>query len=195
MPVDREAAERAIFDFLKALGRDPTTEPELEQTPARVVEAFMTDLLAGYDVDPATLLLEPAGDAPDSGGIVVIRDIAVATTCPHHLMPALGTASVAYVPGARLLGIGTVARLVDALARRLTVQEAIGAGVVQALVQHAGARGAYCELTLAHSCLGARGARQSGASVRTVSRAGTLASPEAAGELALALGAYEATAP
>jgi len=188
MATDRKAAERAVADLLRALGHDPALDPELAGTPARVVEAFSRDLLAGYDVDVGKLLEDSTTAAPEDAGIVVIRDIAVATTCPHHLMPALGSATVAYAPGSRLLGLGTIARLVDALARRLTVQEAIGSGVVSALVDQVGARGAYCELTLVHTCLGARGARQVDASVRTIARAGTLATPEAAAELALALG-------
>jgi GTP cyclohydrolase I len=188
MATDHEAAERAVADLLRALGHDPASDPELAETPARVVEAFSRDLLAGYDVDVAKLLEDSTTAAPEDAGIVVVSDIAVATTCPHHLMPALGSATVAYAPGARLLGLGTIARLVDALARRLTVQEAIGSGVVSALVEQAGARGAYCELTLVHTCLGARGARQVDASVRTIARAGSLTTPEAAAELALALG-------
>jgi GTP cyclohydrolase I len=88
------------------------------------------------------------------------------------LLPALGVAQVVYLPGRLLLGIGTITALVDAYARRLTLQEAIGQSVVSALVEHAGARGAYCELELEHSCLRARGERQAGALVRTSARAG-----------------------
>jgi GTP cyclohydrolase I len=191
MAVDRQAAERAVAALLRALGHDPDAEPELEETPARVAEAFACDLLVGEAVDVAALLRQDAdGPAPGEAGsgIVVVRGVSIATTCPHHLMPALGSATVAYLPGQRLLGLGTIARLADALARRLTVQEAIGQGVVNALVEHAGARGAYCELTLTHTCLGARGARQAGASVRTVALAGALADPTAVPELGLALG-------
>jgi GTP cyclohydrolase I len=108
--------------------------------------------------------------------------------CPHHLLPALGVAHVVYLPGASLLGIGTITALVDAFARRLTLQEAIGENVVTALMQHAGARGAYCELSLEHSCLRARGERQAEALVRSSARAGTLAGRDALSEIALALG-------
>jgi GTP cyclohydrolase I len=191
MAVDRQAAERAVAALLRALGHDPDVEADLKQTPARVAEAFACDLLAGEAVDVAALLGQDA-DGPESreagSGLVVVRGVSIATTCPHHLMPALGSATVAYLPGRRLLGLGTIARLVDALARRLTVQEAIGQRVVDALVEHAGARGAYCELTLTHTCLGARGARQAGASVRTVALAGALVQASAAAELGLALG-------
>jgi GTP cyclohydrolase I len=103
-------------------------------------------------------------------------------------LPALGTANVVYLPGKTLLGIGTIAALVDAYARRLTLQEAIAQSVVEALVEHAGARGAYCELELEHGCLRARGERQAHALVRSSARAGELLGKEAAMEISLALG-------
>ncbi len=174
MAVDRHAAEQAIRAFLKALGHDPETSRELSRTPAFVVEAFERDLLAGYSVDVAALLTSESGKAPSAGphGLVIVRDIGVATMCPHHLLPGIGKATVAYLPGEQLVGIGAIAKAVDAFARRLTLQETIGDSVVRALVEHAGARGAYCLLNLEHACLAARGARQIGAAVVTVSRAG-----------------------
>lgn len=174
MAVDREAAERAIRAFLTALGHDPSANPMLEGTPARVTEAFDQDLLSGYAVDvPALLLAESEALGRDGPrGLVIVRDVSVATVCPHHLLPALGRAAVAYLPGERIVGIGTMARAVDAFARRLTLQETIGEAVVRSLVDAVGARGAYCRIALRHSCLAARGARQSEASVITVAEAG-----------------------
>jgi GTP cyclohydrolase IA len=190
MGVDRPAAARAIGDFLKALGFDPAEHAELAATPERVSEAFADDLLRGHDVDIRELVRRGSCEAKAAakGGPVSVIGIAVATICPHHLLPALGRASVVYLPGAMLLGIGTVTALVDAFARRLTLQEAIGQNVVSALVEHAGARGAYCELELEHSCLRARGERQVGAVVRSSARAGEFASANAVPEIALALG-------
>lgn len=187
--VDIKAAERGILEFLRAIGHDPAQDPELYQTPARVVEAFTRDLLSGYTVDVANLLASGSALATSAGssGIVVVRDLAVATVCPHHLMPALGRATVAYLPGQRLLGIGTVAALLDAFARRLTLQEAIAKNVVTALAEHAGTRGAYCDLSLVHSCMSARSTHQAGASVHTVATSGELAGATAAAELTLAL--------
>jgi GTP cyclohydrolase I len=190
MSVDRAAAARAIRDFLKALGFDPEQYADLAETPQRVTEAFADDLLGGHRVDVARLLAKGSCDAPPSAksGPVAVSEINVATVCPHHLLPALGVAHVVYLPGASLLGIGTISALVDAFARRLTLQEAIGENVVTALMQHAGARGAYCELVLEHSCLRARGERQRAALVRSSARAGALAGRDALGEIALALG-------
>src|SRR5262245_33156687 len=127
MAVDRAAARQAIADFLRALGRDPDEHAELEKTPERVVSAFADELLSGYDVDLEQLLADGAAVEPMPGsGVVVVRGVQIATVCPHHLLPALGSATIAYVPGSRVLGLGTLSRLVDAFARRLTLQERIG---------------------------------------------------------------------
>lgn len=180
MKIDRDAAERAVFDFLQAIGQAPEPDSELSDTPRRVVEAYANDLLCGYGVNVASLLQD--GSLNTSNGachdLVSIDSVRVVTLCPHHLMPAEGTAFVAYIPGKRLIGLGTIARLVDACARRLALQEQIGQAIVQALQNHGGTQGAFCRLSLHHSCLSARGARQSTALVRTVSAAGSLSTPE-----------------
>jgi GTP cyclohydrolase IA len=171
--MDRGAARAAIADFLRALGHDPARTPELRETPERVVDAFADELLAGYSVDLAALIA--SGSTATAGqGVVALSDIAVATVCPHHLMPGLGRANVVYRPGERVLGLGAIARLVEACARRLVLQETIGVDVVHALMTLAGARGAYCELTLVHGCLSARGACQANARATTVFREGEL---------------------
>ncbi|HYQ26803.1 MAG TPA: GTP cyclohydrolase I [Polyangiaceae bacterium] len=190
MAVDRAAAARAIGDFLKALGFDPAAHADLADTPERVTEAFADDLLRGHAVNVRDLLRKGSCEAPPGAksGPVAVTGIAIATTCPHHLLPALGRASIVYLPGQSLLGIGTLTALVDAFARRLTLQEAIGQNVVSALIEHAGARGAYCELELEHGCLRARGEHQASAIVRSSARAGEFSSPNALAEITLALG-------
>src|SRR5262245_59215855 len=177
--MDREAARAAIRDFLIALGHDPDKNPELGETPERVVEAFADELLTGYDRDLAALVTKDSSPAPPRAGLIAVRDVAIATVCPHHLMPALGRANVIYRPGDRILGLGVVARLVDACARRLVLQETIGEDVVSTLMNHAGARGALCEITLQHGCLSARGAHQVDARVTTIARSGDITESEA----------------
>ncbi|HVU00133.1 MAG TPA: GTP cyclohydrolase I [Polyangiaceae bacterium] len=174
MAFDRDAAARAIRSFLVAIGQDPAENSALRSTPERVAEAFEKDLLAGYGVDVDGLLVEESEPLGTDGprGVVVVRDVAVATMCPHHLLPGLGRATIAYLPGERLVGIGTIARVVDAFSRRLTLQEAIGDQVVRALLGAARARGAACRIELVHSCLASRGARQSDATVVTIAKAG-----------------------
>ncbi|HVY30097.1 MAG TPA: GTP cyclohydrolase I [Polyangiaceae bacterium] len=185
MPVDRARAERAVREFLLALGRDVDNDAELRGTPERVVEAYGKDLLSGYEVNVPALLSD--GEAVSENkvsGLVALSGIAVSTVCPHHLLLSNGVASVAYRPGSRLFGLGTLATLVNAYARRLSLQESIGENVVRALVEHGGALAAYCEIRLVHGCLVARGSRQSGAELTTTARRGDLD----AAELVLALG-------
>jgi GTP cyclohydrolase I len=168
--MDRGAAARAIDAFLRALGRDPDRDPSLTETGARVAAAYADELLAGYRVDVDAVLVENV--FPGKSDVVIVRDIPVTTTCPHHLMPSSGCATVAFAPDERLVGVGTVARVVDAFARRLALQEQIGEEVVAALRKHLEPRWAACRLTLAHSCMTARGERSHGAKVETVAIAG-----------------------
>jgi GTP cyclohydrolase I len=183
--VDRARAERAVRDFLVALGRDPDGDAELLGTPARVVDAYASDLLSGYEVDVKALLSDgEAVSEKKMSGFIALSGIALSTVCPHHLLLSNGSASVVYRPGARLFGLGTLAAVVNAYARRLSLQESIGESVVQALVEHGGARAAYCEVRLVHGCLVARGSRQPGTELVTTARRGDLDSAE----LALALG-------
>jgi GTP cyclohydrolase I len=186
MAVDKAEAKKAITAFLRAIGRDVEKDPELAGTPDRVVEAWANELVEGYDIDVARLLLDESSPAPaEPVGLVSLRGLSVSTMCPHHLLPARGTATVVYLPGARIAGLGTLSRLVDAYAHRLTFQETITAAVARALVQHLGARGAACRLALVHGCLASRGERQDEAVMDTVAFAGTFEAPGRDRELAL----------
>jgi GTP cyclohydrolase I len=168
--MDRGAAAEAIDAFLRALGRDPAREPELAGTAERVARAYAEDLLEGYGVDVDALLASNVFAGRTE--LVVVRDVPVVTTCPHHLMQSIGSATVAFAPEEHLIGIGTVARMVDAFARRLALQEEIGERVVAALQKHLAPRWAACRLTLSHFCMVARGERKHGARVETIALAG-----------------------
>lgn len=177
MPPDRAAAARAIDAFLRAIGRE---EPDLEGTGARVAEAFLDDLCAGYAIDTRALL-EKSAIAMESSGVVAIREIPVMTTCPHHLLLAMGTADVAFAPSSRVVGLGTLAALVDAHARRLTLQERIGDGVVDDLEAVLAPKWVACKISLAHGCMLARGERAIGTRVETLAvRGDDLAAAHAA---------------
>ena len=137
---------------MRAIGRDPAHEPALDGTGARVADAYIDELCDGYAVHVGALLAESAIEGLTD--IVLLRDLAVTTMCPHHLLPASGVARVAFAPRAKLVGIGTVVKLVDAFAHRLTLQETIGDEVTRALVEHLGGSGldaGFSSRTLASS--------------------------------------------
>lgn len=185
---DLEAASRAIQDFLTALGFDPSKDPELADTPRRVARAFGEELLTGTGADLASVLAGGTRiEGPWEHDIVVVRGLEVTAVCPHHLMPSVGQATVAYVPGARLLGLGALAKLVDVCSRRLVLQEQIGRDVATALERHAGAQGAFVRLELSHGCLNARTANASHGFVITTTTTGWLRTMEGSSALAAAL--------
>jgi GTP cyclohydrolase I len=169
---DRERAAKAIEDFLAALGFSATGE--LEGTPRRVADAWLDELVSGQGKDPLALLRSgriDLGDGPH--GAVVVRDVALATMCPHHLLPSHGRATVGILPGRFGVGLGVVAELVDALSRRMTLQETLCEQIADAAVRGLDAQGAFCRISLVHTCFVARGERQAGASVDTLAFAGS----------------------
>lgn len=183
--VDRRKAAQAIEEFLRALGHE--IEGNLEGTGERVTDAWADDLLQGEAVDAAALLRAGVIEASRyERGLVVVRDLAVTTMCPHHLLPGFGSGLVAYLPGTRIAGIGTIGHVLDALSRRLTLQERIGGQLVELLVSELGARGALCKLSLTHTCFVARGERKVGAVVETLAVAGAFAEASPERDLALA---------
>jgi GTP cyclohydrolase I len=170
--VDRAAAARAIDAFLIAIGRDPAREPELKGTGARVADAFIDELCTGYDVDTDAMLRANLIESSAEASIVELRDIAVTTMCPHHLMVGTGKATIGFRPRAHILGVGAMARVVDAFARRLTLQEAIGEGVVSAIERNVHPRWVACRIEMTHMCMTARGERAHGARLVTFAMRG-----------------------
>ena len=141
------------------------------RTPGRTICSRAT-----RSTRPRCSAREPSTADGGAGGLVIVRDLAVTTMCPHHLLPALRHRARRLPAGRpRSPGIGTIAHVVDALSRRLTLQERIGADVVALLAKELGARGALCRLSLTHACLVARGERKAGAVVETIAVAGTFA--------------------
>lgn len=174
MSVDRQRAEAAIAEFLLALGQ---TGSEFVATPARVTAAFIDELLVGDSIDVSQLILSGSELLMTPADPVLVDGLFTATVCPHHLLVAQGQALIAYQPGARLLGLGTLSRLMTACSRKMVLQEQIAQDVVQALMSHAGAQGAFCRVVLNHTCLQARGAEEHAARTVTWFGQGTLKDP------------------
>jgi GTP cyclohydrolase I len=185
MGIDRTAAANAIDAFLRALGRDAAVETELAGTGARVADAY-GELISGYAVDTKNLLASSVLSTK-TGGLVVVRDVPIVTTCPHHLLPATGTATIALQARERIVGLGTLAALVDAHARRLTLQERICEGVVADLEKILEPEWCGCRVLLSHGCMVARGERAVGSRVETVALRGA-SSPKAVAIVHGALG-------
>jgi GTP cyclohydrolase I len=160
--IDQPAAERAARDLLLALGADPDSEG-LRDTPRRVARAY-TELLTPEPFDMTTF---PNDEGYDE--LVVVRDIPFHSLCMHHMLPFHGTATVAYIPDERILGLSKLARVVDMFARDLQVQERLTKQVANWLEQHLRPKGVGVVLEAEHMCMTLRGVQKPGS--RTVTSA------------------------
>jgi GTP cyclohydrolase I len=173
---DLASAERAAADLMRALGIDPDdrARPDLAQTPRRLAEAY-AELLAAPEFDFTTFANLESYDE-----LVLVRDIPVQSVCEHHLLPFVGAAHLAYLPGERIVGLSKLARIVDHYARRPQTQERLTTQVAAGLEERLAPRGVGVVIEAHHTCMSLRGARAHGASTVTSSLLGHLRSDPAA---------------
>lgn len=164
--LDLAAAERAALDLLRAIGAD-IDAPGLRDTPRRVAASF-AELVTPAEFD-ATLFPNVGYDE-----LVVVRDIPFHTLCMHHLLPFHGHAHVAYLPGETIVGISKLARVVEAFARDLQVQERLTVQVADWLERELHPRGVGVVLSAQHMCMTIRGVRKPGATTVTSALRGLL---------------------
>lgn len=171
-PVDIDRAEAAVRELLAAIGEDPNREGLLE-TPRRVAKSF-AELLSGYREDPAHHLDKQF--TIDHEEMVIVKDIPFSSMCEHHLLPFMGKAHVAYLPGpsGKVTGLSKLARLVDGYARRLQVQERLTGQIADAMITRLNARGALVVMEAEHLCMTIRGAMKPGSITTTSAVRGSL---------------------
>ncbi len=161
MPFDLDRAKAAVTELLAAIGEDPTREGLLE-TPRRVATMY-EELLSGLNEDPSVHLGVTFAEGHDE--MVMVRDIPFSSLCEHHLVPFMGTAHVAYIPGedGRITGLSKLARVVDGYAHRLQVQERMTAQIADDLDRVLAPRGALVVIEAEHFCMTMRGVKKPGA--------------------------------
>lgn len=146
--------EDLIRRLLLEIGEDPGREG-LAKTPARVARAWQ-ELAAGYRADPDALVRE-ALFSTDGKEMVLVNDIDFYSMCEHHLLPFFGKAHVAYIPNGKIVGLSKIARVVEAFARRLQVQERMTSQIARCLHKNLGAEGVAVVLHAQHLCMMMRG--------------------------------------
>jgi GTP cyclohydrolase I len=163
--VDQPRIAAAVREILIAIGEDPERDG-LQETPARVARMY-AEIFAGIGVDPCDVLTTVFEAEHDE--MVLVRDIAVASTCEHHLVPWIGKAHVGYIPNAsgQITGLSKLARLVDLFAKRPQVQERLTTQVADALEQCLKPRGVIVVVEAEHLCMSVRGVRKPGAQTVT----------------------------
>jgi GTP cyclohydrolase I len=165
--IDLAGAERAVRDLMRALGMD-LDDPTLTRTPSRVARAY-SELLS-----PREFGLTTFPNDEDYDELVVARDIPFTSMCEHHLLPFTGTAAVGYLPGARILGLSKLARVVELFARRPQVQERMTTQVAGWLDEQLRPRGVGVLIRAEHACMTLRGVQARGSSTVTSALHGAL---------------------
>lgn len=161
----REQAESAIRTLLLWAGDDPDREG-LRDTPSRVARAYQ-EFFVGYDTDPVAVLERTFEETDGYDEIVLLRDIRLESTCEHHMAPIIGRVHVAYLPHRRVVGISKLARVVDAYAKRLQIQEKLTAQIANTIQDVLEPRGVAVVIEAAHQCMTTRGVHKPGVTMVT----------------------------
>ena len=161
----RAQAEEAIRILLRWAGDDPAREG-LVDTPARVARAY-EEWFGGYGQDPIEYLQRTFEETDGYDEVIVLRDIGFESHCEHHLAPIVGRAHVAYLPSNRVVGISKLARVVEAYARRLQVQEKMTAQIANTINDVLKPRGVGVVIEAVHHCMTTRGVHRPGVSMVT----------------------------
>ncbi len=151
----RAEAEDAVRTLLRWAGEDPDREGLLD-TPARVARAY-EEFFAGYHADPTDILARTFEETDGYDEIVLLRGVRLESHCEHHMVPIIGTAHVAYIPHHRVVGISKLARVVEAFARRLQIQERLTAQIADTIQEVLQPRGVAVVIDAAHQCMTTRG--------------------------------------
>ncbi|MGH8774291.1 MAG: GTP cyclohydrolase I FolE [Jiangellaceae bacterium] len=186
-PFDHARVEAAVRELLVAIGEDPSREG-LRETPERFARAY-EEMFRGLRQDPTEILTTTFELGHDE--MILIKDIEVASTCEHHLVPFYGFAHVGYIPGTegRITGLSKLARLVDVYAKRPQVQERLTTQVADSLCRLLDPAGVIVVIEAEHLCMTMRGVRKPGAKTLTSAVRGQLLNPATRAEaISLMLG-------
>ena len=161
----REEALGAVETLIRWAGDDPAREG-LAGTPERVVKSF-AEFFEGYAVDPVELLERTFEEVEGYDEMVLLRDIRFESHCEHHMAPIIGKAHVAYMPDNRVVGISKLARVVEAYARRLQIQEKMTAQIANTIDEVLNPKGVAVVIEATHHCMTTRGIHKPGTSMVT----------------------------
>lgn len=164
--MDLKKIEKGVRLIIEGIGEDPQ-RPGIKDTPARVAKMYQ-EIFSGLETPTEEVLGHIAGESHDE--LVLLKDIPFYSVCEHHLLPFIGKAHVAYIPGAgKIAGIGELARAVEILAKRPQVQERLTSQLADMIMEKLKPKGAMVIIDAEHLCLSMRGMKKPGS--RTVTSA------------------------
>jgi len=160
---NREKIEHHVREILKLIGEDVEREGLLE-TPARVTRMY-EEIFAGYSIDPRDVLGVTFDERHEE--LVIVKDIVYYSQCEHHMAPFFGKVHIGYIPSGKIAGLSKFARLVDAISRRLQVQERITSQIADIFEETLEPHGVMVVVEGEHLCMCARGVKKTGSKTVT----------------------------
>jgi len=161
----RDEAEAAVRTLLKWAGDDPDREG-LVDTPKRVAKAY-DEFFAGYEQDPKEILSRTFEEVAGYDEMIVLRDIPFESHCEHHMVPIIGRAHIGYLPNKKVVGISKLARILEAYAKRLQVQETMTAQIADCIQEVLEPLGVGVIIQATHQCMTTRGVHKNGVAMVT----------------------------
>ncbi len=161
----RAEVEAAVKTIIRWTGDDPARDG-LRETPARVTRAF-EEYFKGYEEDPEAILQKTFEEIEGYDEMIVLRGIRFESHCEHHMAPIIGRAWVAYIPRGRVVGISKLARVVNAYAKRLQIQEKMTAQIANIIQQVLDPEGVAVVIKAEHHCMTTRGVHKHGTDMVT----------------------------
>ncbi len=187
-PYVPDDVQDAIRTLIRWSGDDPEREG-LVDTPQRVARAWR-EYCQGYDVDPGHYLGRTFEEVGGYNSVVLLKDIPFQSHCEHHMAPITGTASIAYLPRDRVVGISKLARVLSGYAQRLQVQERLTAQVANCIWETLKPQGVAVVITAQHGCMTGRGVRTHGVGMTTSRMMGCFLEDQSSRREILALMGY-----
>lgn len=169
---DPETVEKIAWHYreiLKLIGEDPEREG-LVKTPVRAAKALL-DVTSGYKTDALAVARQAIFEHTGSR-MVIVKDIEFYSLCEHHILPFFGRISVGYIPKGKMIGLSKVARIVEAYARRLQVQERLTSQVCSLLAEAMPTEGVIVVCTGEHLCMKMRGVEKQDSATTTMDYCG-----------------------
>ncbi len=184
MTMDKRRIEKAVKEILKAVGENPD-RPDIKETPRRVAEMY-EEILSGMKANPEREL--EVVFEKDHDEIILLKDIPLYSICEHHLLPFIGRAHVAYIPkDNRVTGLSKLVRVVDAMSKRLQVQERLTTDIAEIIMRKLKPKGVLVIIEAEHLCMSMRGVKKPGVSTVTSALRGVFRTNEKTRAEAMAL--------
>jgi GTP cyclohydrolase I len=161
----REEAEEAVRTLIAWAGDDPNRE-ELLETPARVVESY-GEFFSGYQQKIDKKISKVFDNTHGYDDMIILKNIILESYCEHHMVPIIGTASLAYIPDKKIIGLSKIARVIDIYSKRLQIQERLVIEIANSINQIVMPKGVGVVIESSHYCLSSRGAHKPGSLMRT----------------------------